>query len=462
MGAATGEAGSLRGRYRMGEVIGRGGMAAVVQARDELLGRDVAVKIFRTGAAGEDEIRRQRTEVKLLASLSHHSVVTLLDAGVDIDDDGSPHIYLVMELVRGPDLKERLARGPLSALEIAQIGYDLAEGLEYLHVEGVVHRDVKPANILLVEPGSGRLARAKLTDFGIADLEGRVPSSGEQTTGTAAYLSPEQARRDPVTGASDVYSLGLVLLECFTGTVAFPGGVVESALRRLTEDPVVPDSVPPAWRDVLTAMTARDPADRPGVAELVLTLRQLVMAESGVQPALVPHPAPAEQDREAARLSAVHRYGVLDTAPEPSFDRLTALAARVLDAPVSILSIVDADRIWFKSHHGIDLDQIDRDPGLCASAILQDAPWIIEDARVDPRAQENPLVTGEFGLQFYAGVPLRTSDGHNLGTLCVLDFEPRGITDDEVATLQDLASVAVTELDLRMVSAGVTAPFASL
>ncbi|BDZ47414.1 serine/threonine-protein kinase [Naasia aerilata] len=256
-------------------------MAAVFEARDELLGRDVAIKLFRPGAGGEDEIRRQRTEVKMLAGLNHHSLVTLLDAGVDVTEGGLPRIYLVMELVRGPDLKQRLADGPLGPVEIGQIAYDLAEGLEYTHGAGVVHRDIKPANILLVEPGSGRQARAKLTDFGIADLEGRVPSEGELTSGTAAYLSPEQARREPITGASDVYSLGLVLLECFTGTVAFPGGMVESALRRLTEDPVIPDTVPQAWRDLLGAMTARDVGDRPTIGELVIAFRQLVVAESG-------------------------------------------------------------------------------------------------------------------------------------------------------------------------------------
>lgn len=459
MGAATTETSeALHGRYRIGQVLGRGGMAAVFHARDALLGRDVAIKLFRPGQGGEHEIRRQRTEVKMLASLNHHSLVTLLDAGVDVTDAGLPRIYLVMELVDGPDLKHRLARGPISPVEIAQIAYDLAEGLEYMHRVGVVHRDIKPANILLVDPGSGRHARAKLTDFGIADVAGRVPAEGELTTGTAAYLSPEQARREPIGGASDVYSLGLVLLECFTGSVAFPGELVESALRRLTEDPEVPDAVPQGWRDLLTAMTARDAADRPAVDELVLALRQLVIAESGgrhrtVDDAIIPA-------NESGRMSAVRRYGVLDTAPEAAFDRLTALAARIMSTPVAIVSVVDHDRIWFKSHHGLELTEIDRDPGLCASAVLQDGPWVIEDARADPRAKENPLVAGEFGLQFYAGVPLRTPDGHSLGTLCVLDFEPRTVSGEEVAILQDLAAMAMSELDLRVAGALLTEPIA--
>ncbi len=153
---------------------------------------------------------------------------------------------------------------------------------------------------------------------------------------------------------------------------------------------------------------------------------------------------------EAERLAAVHRYDVLDTPPDGAFDRITALAARLLRVPISIVSIVDADRIWFKSHHGLDVDQIGREPGLCASAILHDGPWLVGDARTDPRTLANPLVAGEMGLGFYAGVPLRTHDGHNLGTLCVIDVEPRQITGEQVETLSDLAALVMDELELRL------------
>ncbi len=156
---------------------------------------------------------------------------------------------------------------------------------------------------------------------------------------------------------------------------------------------------------------------------------------------------------EENRLSAVRRYDVLDTPPDQTFDRLCALAARICNTPIGLVSIVDADRIWFKARFGLDIDEIDRDPGLCASAILQDDPWIVEDARTDPRTLTNPLVASDFGLQFYLGIPLRTHDGHNLGTLCVLDFEPRAATASEVRNLTDLASVVVDELELRLASA---------
>jgi sigma-B regulation protein RsbU (phosphoserine phosphatase) len=155
-------------------------------------------------------------------------------------------------------------------------------------------------------------------------------------------------------------------------------------------------------------------------------------------------------DNEDARMAAVRRYDVLDTPPDGAFDRVTSLAARHFGVPISIVSIVDSDRIWFKSHHGVEVQEIGRDPGLCASAILQDGPWIVEDAAVDPRTLANPLVAGDFGLRFYAGVPLTTSDGYNLGTLCLLDQEPRPLTDDEAATLADLAAIVMDELELRL------------
>lgn len=153
---------------------------------------------------------------------------------------------------------------------------------------------------------------------------------------------------------------------------------------------------------------------------------------------------------EADRLAAVRRYDVLDTPPDGAFDRITALAARLLNTPISIVSVVDSDRIWFKSHHGVDVDQVGRDPGLCASAILQPQPWIVRDASLDPRTLANPLVTGDLGLRFYAGVPLTSHDGYNLGTLCVIDRQPRDVTAEQVATLSDLASLVVDELELRL------------
>ena len=155
-------------------------------------------------------------------------------------------------------------------------------------------------------------------------------------------------------------------------------------------------------------------------------------------------------EHEALRLKAIKRYDILDTPPDGAFDRITAIVARRLNVPISIISIVDEDRIWFKSHHGLDIPQIPREPGLCASAILDDVPYVLMDAKYDARSLANPLVAGEFGLRFYAGVPLRTSDGFNLGTLCALDKVPRAIDAAMIEDLQDLASLVVDQLELRL------------
>ena len=153
---------------------------------------------------------------------------------------------------------------------------------------------------------------------------------------------------------------------------------------------------------------------------------------------------------EAERLAAVRRYDILDTPPDGAFDRITRIAARLFDVPISIVSIVDTDRIWFKSHHGVETSEIPRSPGLCASAILDNKPWVITDAKVDPRSLVNPLVAGDFGLRFYAGVPLHTHDGFNLGTLCIIDHAPRQISEVEIAELSDFAAIVMDELELRL------------
>src|SRR6476646_1019242 len=154
---------------------------------------------------------------------------------------------------------------------------------------------------------------------------------------------------------------------------------------------------------------------------------------------------------EAQRMAAVKRYEILDTPADGSFDRVTAIAARRFGVPISIISIVDHDRIWFKSHHGLEgVKQIDRVPGLCASAILRPDPHILPDATKDIRSLANPLVAGDFGLRFYVGVPLRTNDGYNLGTLCVIGKAARAVAQEQVDDLRDLATLVMDQMELRL------------
>jgi GAF domain-containing protein len=154
---------------------------------------------------------------------------------------------------------------------------------------------------------------------------------------------------------------------------------------------------------------------------------------------------------ESKRIAAVRRYEILDTPPDGTFDRITALASELFDVPIALVTIVDEDRIWFKSRSGLDdVNQIPRDPGLCASAILQDTPYIVEEARRDPRTLANPLVCGQFGLQFYAAAPLRTVDGYRLGTLCIIDREPRVFSPKQADVLDRLSQIVMDEMELRL------------
>jgi len=248
-------------RYLLRSLLGQGGMARVFLATDRRLDRDVALKLFRHGAEA-DELTRARSEMRVLASLSHPALVTLHDA---VLSSTGPQ-FLVMELVPGATLREQIARGPLPSREVAAMAAELAEGLHVVHAAGIVHRDIKPSNIL-TWPSTlpERRFRVKLADFGIAALDGATRLTAPGTLiGTAAYLAPEQARGEAVTSATDVYALGLVLLEALTGRRAFPQpSAPEAIMARLSAPPAIPGHLAPEWRALLTAMTATDPAARP-------------------------------------------------------------------------------------------------------------------------------------------------------------------------------------------------------
>ncbi len=152
---------------------------------------------------------------------------------------------------------------------------------------------------------------------------------------------------------------------------------------------------------------------------------------------------------ETERLEALRQYDVLDTPPEASFDRITRLAQVALETPIVLVSLVDEDRQWFKSRQGLDACETAREISFCTHAIDQNEPLIVRDALKDPRFRENPLVTGTPHIRFYIGVPLRTPDGHNIGTLCAIDSQPRDPSTTQINVMQDLARLVVNELELR-------------
>lgn len=306
----------LGGRYRLDGVVGRGGMGTVYRALDLRLNRTVAIKVLRSVERADAD--RFEAEIQILARLTHPGLVRLLDAG-----DLASRPYLVLDLIEGPSLAESVGEGPLDRERTAMVGARVADALAYVHDAGVIHRDVKPANVLLSEDRDAYLA-----DFGIARL---VDSTSVTVTGrplgTPAYLSPEQVEGTRVGPATDVYALGLVLIECLSGRRAFEGSPSEIAGVRLHRDPAVPWEVGEGWRQTLSAMTRRSPADRPSAADAASQLGLLARVDAYI--AMITDPwdgvnltAPLERgDEPALREEATQ---VLPRTPVMTRERVAA------------------------------------------------------------------------------------------------------------------------------------------
>lgn len=339
----------LGDRYEVGPVLGHGGTATVYRAQDRTLRRTVAVKLFAPGAVGPDH-RRHDDEVRTLARLNHPGLVSLYDAG---SHEG--RAYLVMQLVEGQTLAERIDPDePLSPETTTALGAVLADSLRYVHVQGVVHRDLKPANVLLDTEG-----HPMITDFGIARLVDttRVTATGFMV-GTAAYLAPEQVRGEPISPATDIYSLGLVLLECVTGRREYPGGALEAAVARLHRPPATPDGLPKPLAGLLRRMTADDPGQRPSAASVAESLEAgaetvVLGAGSVATQAIAPLAATPGSDIDSGEMTAPRDPA--PTPPEPTAAparrrrRLALLTAggagaAVLAAVLAILALAGPDQ----------------------------------------------------------------------------------------------------------------------
>lgn len=261
----------LSGRYRVDDLIGRGGMASVYRGYDQTLGRTVAIKILKADLAGDAAFRtRFRLEAQAASRMAHPTIVRVFDAGEDteVGADGHerPVPYIVMELVHGKLLKDVIASGPVPLDDALRYVDGILEALEYSHRAGVVHRDIKPGNVMITEAG-----RIKVMDFGIARAVSDSSSTVAETTaivGTAAYFSPEQAKGESVDARADLYSTGVVLYELLTGRPPFRGDTpVAVAYQHVSEAPLPPsefnEAVPRALDAVVLRALAKDPFQRP-------------------------------------------------------------------------------------------------------------------------------------------------------------------------------------------------------
>jgi serine/threonine protein kinase len=311
----------IGGRYEIGPLVGCGGTACVYRAWDTALGREVAVKLFHPGMLGSD-VDRFDQEVAALGRLRHPGVVTPYDAGTH-----EGRAFLAMELVDGDTLAYRLSCGALDLATMISLGARLAGTLEHVHGRGVTHRDLKPANVLLGPTG------ALITDFGTARvLDSARCTAADEIIGTAGYMAPEQVRGEDVGPPADIYSLGLLLLECVTGQREYPGGPVEAAVARLHRAPAVPDGLPCGLTELLCAMTEFDPQSRPTANQVSAQLRlaclqdaTVTSEEPAVSPATTTFMAVRRRRRTrrhafAASLAAALAAGVLAIALPATLD----------------------------------------------------------------------------------------------------------------------------------------------
>jgi serine/threonine-protein kinase len=333
------EAGSLSGRYELGERLGSGGMSNVYKATDRILERTVAVKILAEHLSDDERfVARFRREALAVAKLIHPNIVQVYDTGID-----EGRHYIVMEYVEGRSGAQILQRqGPVDAEFAAEIGIQACAGLDYAHRRGIIHRDVKPGNLMVVGgPVGGGEMTVKLTDFGIARAmeQTRITQVGS-VVGTAAYLAPEQVRGEEATPATDVYALGVVLYQFLTGRLPYEGSTLaELAVRQQNETPLAPSTYNSEVQETLSGAVLRalegDPNRRYASAGELATGLRLGLEGEDVS---LPEAEGATPTRMLGEETAATRQLGRDTAPteyRPARSQTRRPEPRVSPPPVA-------------------------------------------------------------------------------------------------------------------------------
>jgi eukaryotic-like serine/threonine-protein kinase len=423
------------GRYRLVRRIAAGGMGEVWEADDTVLGRRVALKVLVAElAADKRATRRFVREARATARLTHPNVARVYDFG---RDGGVP--FLVMELLQGETLADRLAAGPLPPAEAARIAASVADALDAAHQLGIVHRDVKPANVMLTPAGD-----VKVMDFGIAAAADETHSTtGSGLYATVAYVSPERVAGEPATPASDVYSLGVVLYELLCGRPPFTGSTPALVARAHLHDPPPPlrelaPWVPPRLAQAAEAALAKDPARRPSsAAALAARLRSAARLpaappEPGPRPAPAPGPGGGPDPEPTRALPAAGEVPTVQVGGAPVWRRhrrrFTVLLGVLL---VALLALVAVRELGGRDQapgaaRGAPTAASQREPPVSVTVTVRATAEVWTRATVDGRvAYQGTLVAGD-RRTFTARGAVDLHLGNAGGVQLTVDGRPRG------------------------------------
>ncbi len=460
----------LAEHYCLDEPIGQGGSSVVWRAHDRRSGRPVAIKLLAPLPAKSRQRlgRRLKREAQAMTAIKHPNVLDVLLLG-----SHKGHDFIVTALAKG-SLSDRLDDGPIEPLQAIDWTLQLLSALATAHDFGIIHRDVKPSNVLL-DDGD----RVLLADFGIALLldNTRYTSMGS-TMGSMVFMPPEQRiDASSVDHRADIYAAAATLYLLVTGRTPVDLFLATTSSDRL-------DALPSTLKAAVLRATRLHPDER------FLTARHFAAALTAARedlrrieqnrlcpssatseaidealnrlgddfrmPPTVPasdvvklskSPEPTLKCEEQDRLAQLIETALLDSDIEERFDRHTRLAQRLFDVPIALVSLVDRDRQWFKSRRGLDAPQTARSISFCTHAIeTPDELYEVTDAGTDPRFRDNPLVTDDPNIRFYAGRPLKGPKGAPLGTLCIIDRTPRTLAPAERELLDDIGSMVEDEL----------------